>query len=148
LTHSKKRKLSSLLTEKWGDGVSDGAVPKLKKLLSLKDLALDEDHCRMLGAYSRPGLEIDFTECRIIGAAATVLAAKVMGRNEGPTKLVRCEIDGLVLADGLRGNNRLKSLAFSLSRDIEVGNRELLAIAGALQENKGLVELAELLWLI
>jgi hypothetical protein len=80
--------------------------------------------------------------------AATVLAAKVMGRNEGPTKLVRCEIDGLVLADGLRGNNRLKSLAFSLSRDIEVGNRELLAIAGALQENKGLVELAELLWLI
>ncbi len=40
----------------------------------------------------------------------------------------------------MRGNSRLKSLAIRLS-NLEVANRELLAIAGALRENKGLVEL-------
>jgi hypothetical protein len=31
------------------------------KLLSLSGLEMDEDHCRVLGAYSRPGLEIELT---------------------------------------------------------------------------------------
>jgi hypothetical protein len=50
-----------------------------------------------------------------------------------------CEIDSFDLADGLRGNSRLQSLTLYDSR--EGGNREALAIAGALRENKGLVVL-------
>jgi hypothetical protein len=42
----------------------------------------------------------------------------------------------LFLLNGLRGNSRLKSLNPGF-----VSNQELLAIAGALQENKGLVDL-------
>jgi hypothetical protein len=60
---------------------------------------------------------------------------EVLGRNQGPTKLNRCKIDNFDLADGLRGNNRLKSLILRLSNNLE----EVLTIAGALEENKGLV---------
>jgi hypothetical protein len=41
----------------------------------------------------------------------------------------------------LHGNSRLQILRQRISNNTEVGNRELLAIAGALKENKGLVEL-------
>jgi hypothetical protein len=41
----------------------------------------------------------------------------------------------------LRGNSRLKSLSLRISSSPEDGNRELLAIAGALKENRGLVDL-------
>jgi hypothetical protein len=110
------------------------------KVLSLKEIALDKNHCRVLGAYSRPGLEIKLEECRIAGVAAEALA-EVLGRNQGPTNLSLCYIDNLILADGLRGNSRLKSFRPRLSDSRGVGNQELLAIAGALKENKGLVGL-------
>jgi hypothetical protein len=106
----------------------------------LEYLKLDEDHCRVLGTYSRPGLGIE--RCRITGAAAVALA-QVLGRNQGPTKLELCDIDNIVLANGLRGNSRLKSLRLNFSRNDEDGdgNREDLAITVALRENKGLVDL-------
>jgi hypothetical protein len=105
------------------------------KVLTLQDLEIDEDHCRVLGAYSRPDLKIVLTDCTITGAGASALAA-VLGRDQGPTKLNFCEIDNFVLVDGLRGNSRLKSLSPRFS-----SNRDVIAIAGALRENKGLVEL-------
>jgi hypothetical protein len=109
------------------------------KLLSLHDLALDENHCRVLGTYSRSGLEIELEHCRIRGAAAETLA-EVLKRNQGPTEIYLCEIDHFVLADALRGNSRLKSLTFrAFNRD--AGKQELLAISSALKENKGLVDL-------
>jgi hypothetical protein len=84
-------------------------------------------------------LEIELDSCEITVAAATVLA-QVLGRNQGPTKLDCCDIDNSVLAYGLRGNSRLKSLtARFLNRDKV--NQELLAIADALPENKGLIDL-------
>jgi hypothetical protein len=52
-----------------------------------------------------------------------------------------CDVDNIVLADGLRGNSRLKSLRPCLSYDLGVGDQQVLAFAGALRENKGLVEL-------
>jgi hypothetical protein len=108
------------------------------KTLTLEQIAsLDEDHFRALGAISRPGLEIELKHCRITGAAAAVLA-QVLGRNQGPTKLDACEIDNLVLANGLRGNSRLKSLRL---RTLSSPDQELLAIADALRENKGLANL-------
>jgi hypothetical protein len=109
------------------------------KVLTLKNLEMDEDHCRVLGVYSRPDLEIDLQGCVITGSGARALA-EVLGRNRGPTNLDHCGIDTFVLADGLRGNSRLKSFRQHFSGNSSVGNRQVVAIAGALRENKGLVE--------
>jgi hypothetical protein len=110
------------------------------KVLKMRDLEMDEHHCRVLGVYSRPGLEIELDGCTITGSGASALA-EVLGRNQGPTLLHYCEIDNLILADGLRGNSRLKSFRQHFSEDFHVGNRQVLAIANALRENTGLVTL-------
>jgi hypothetical protein len=101
---------------------------------------MDEDVCRVLGGYSRPGLEIVMSLCTITDAGASALV-EVLGRNQGPIKLTWCYIDNVVLANGLRGNSRLTTLVPYLSGSDEDRNRQLLAIAGALRENKGLVDL-------
>jgi hypothetical protein len=108
------------------------------KVLSLANLEMDENHCRVVGAFSRSDLEIQLILCKVTSAGANALAV-VLGRDQGPTKLDRCEIDNFVLANGLRGNSRLKSWIPRFSNIPEVGNREVLAIAGAVKENKGLV---------
>jgi hypothetical protein len=110
------------------------------KLLSLHDLEMDDNHCRVLGAYSRPDLELELNNCKLTNAGTSALV-EVLGRNQGPTKLDCCEIDNSVLADGLRGNSRLKNFEPSISSNLDVAHREVLAIAGALKENKGLVYL-------
>jgi hypothetical protein len=110
------------------------------KALTLVDLVLDEDHCNVLGGYSRPDLEIVMTGCEVTNAGTCTLA-EVLGRNQGPTKLDFCYIDNSVLANGLRGNNRLKSFRPRIFSSLEVGKQELLAIASALRENKGLIKL-------
>jgi hypothetical protein len=111
------------------------------KALTLQDLgSLDENHCRVLGAYSRPGLEIEVIRCKLTNAGAHTLA-EVLRRNQGPTDLHYCDIDYSVLADGMRGNSRLKSLSPFVSNSPRDDNQELQAIAGALKENKGLVRL-------
>jgi hypothetical protein len=110
------------------------------KALTLKNLEIDEHHIRVLGAYSRPDLEIVLKHCKITSAGASALA-EVLGRNQGPTKLDYCGIDNSALAGGLRGNSRLKSLKPRFPGNRHVSNREVLAIAGALKENKGLVRM-------
>jgi hypothetical protein len=108
--------------------------------LSLMSLEMDENHCRVLGTFSRPDLKIELSRCELTSAGTSALA-EVLGRNQGPTSLIWCKIDYSVLADGLRGNSRLKSLALRLlySSSFEDSERQVLAIA--LRENKGLVEL-------
>jgi hypothetical protein len=108
------------------------------RALSLHDLDMDEYHCRVLGAYSRPDLKIELEGCKFTSAGAL---AEVLGRNRGPTKLHHCEIDNVVVADGLRGNSRLKRFSQGFSENSSVGNQEVVAIAGALRENKSLVYL-------
>jgi hypothetical protein len=110
------------------------------KALKLIFLEMDEDHCRVLGGYSRPGLEIVLHCCKLTRAGASALV-EILGRNQGPTKIAFCEIDNFVLTNGLRGNSHLKSLKPRFSRNLEVRDRQVLAIAGALRENKGLVDL-------
>jgi hypothetical protein len=73
---------------------------KVLELLALE--SLDENHCRVLGAYSRPGLKIKLFSCKLTSAGASVLA-EILGRNQGPTKLHHCFIDNSILADVLRG---------------------------------------------
>jgi hypothetical protein len=109
------------------------------KYLILENLKMDENHCHVVGTYSRPDLEIVLVRCTITSAGASTLA-EVLGRNQGPTKLAWCKIDNLVLAHGLRGNSRLKSLNLRHSDSSDDGNRQVLAIADALQQNVGLVE--------
>jgi hypothetical protein len=109
------------------------------KCLTLRGLdSLSEDQIRVLDTISRPGLEIVLRECRIEGAAAEALA-EALGRNQGPTRLDECDIDYSVLANGLRGNSRLKSMCNDTNA--KVSDEDLLAIAAALKENKGLVNL-------
>jgi hypothetical protein len=111
------------------------------KVLSLDSLQMDENHCRVLGAYSRPDLEINLDCCELTSAGTSALA-EVLGRNQGPTSLSRCTIDYSVLADGLRGNSRLKILRPRLFLNSpEEDKRQVLAIASALRENRGLVTL-------
>jgi hypothetical protein len=145
---------SVILGEKWN--FRDGALINATSLAylmeqcqSLKQLSLkcirplNSDHCRVLGACSRPDLEIVLIGC-IITSAGTSALAEALGRNQGPTKLIHCDIDNVVLANGLRGNSRLNSLIlrrFSNNNNRGVSNQEVLAIAGALKENKGLVDL-------
>jgi hypothetical protein len=113
---------------------------QILKDLRLEQIDLDEDHFRVLGGYSRPGLGIMLKYCKITSNGANALA-DILGRNQGPTKLDSCESDNFVLANGLRGSSSLKSFRPSLSESSDDGYREVLAIAGALKENKGLVDL-------
>jgi hypothetical protein len=110
------------------------------KTLTLENIALNEDHIRVLGDFSKPDLEIVLKDCRITGAASTVLA-QVLGTNKGPTGIVHGDVDNFLLADGLRGNSRLKDLIPLISSNVEVGSREVLAYTRALPENLGLVVL-------
>jgi hypothetical protein len=110
------------------------------KALTLEEIALDENHCRALGAYSRPDLEIMLTKCAITSDGTSALA-EVLKCNQGPTRLDCCATDYPVLSSGLRGNSRLKLFRALISNDRDVGNQALLAIAGALRENQGLVNL-------
>jgi hypothetical protein len=110
------------------------------KVLMVHHLFLDENHCGVLGVYSRPDLEIELIGCKLTSAGAGALA-EVLRRNQGPTKLDCCDIDYCATADGLRGNSRLKSLKQDFSGDFSVCNRQVLAIADAVRENKGLAEL-------
>jgi hypothetical protein len=105
------------------------------KTLTLLHLELDESHFRVIGAYFRPDVEIELIYCVITDAGASVLA-EVLGRNQGPTRLDNCYIDAFLIADGLRGNSRLKHLNII----IEEGTRQVLAIADSIRENRGLVE--------
>jgi hypothetical protein len=107
--------------------------------LSLHRVDINENHCRVLGTYSRPDLQIELYQCQLRGAAAETLA-RVLGRNQGPTELDRCDIDKSVLANGLRGNSRLKRMRLC-AFDHDAANQDLLAISSALKENKGLLHL-------
>jgi hypothetical protein len=115
------------------------------RTLTLKLLSLDENHCRVLGTHSRPNLEIVLSSCKLTSTGTNALV-EVLRRNQGPTGLHCCSVDYYILADGLRGNSRLKSLVRqSLGRPHSNrpgdDSREILALASALRENIGLVEL-------
>jgi hypothetical protein len=109
------------------------------KLLSFYEIEMDETHCRALGTCSRPDLEIVLKHCNLTNAGTSALV-EALGRNQGPTELAYCRTDYSVLADGLRGNSRLKSFR-PPDFNSEVSNRKVLAIADALRENRGLADL-------
>jgi hypothetical protein len=130
--------LSWVIDQRSYFGISDGEVPKSAGLI-LEEIVLNENHCRVIGACSRPDLEINLDRCKFTSAGTSALA-EVLGRNQGPTSLDDCSMDNSLLANGFRGNSRLTKFKLSVSMNIEVGNQAVLAIAGALKENKGLID--------
>jgi hypothetical protein len=66
------------------------------EVVILQDLEMNVNHCRALGAYSRPDLKVVLTYCAITSAGTRALA-EILGRNLGPTKLDRCENDNFLL---------------------------------------------------
>jgi hypothetical protein len=67
--------------------------------VSLKDLRIDENHCRVLDGYSRPGVDIELRSCELTDVGTSALV-EVVGRSQGPTKLAYCVIDNVGLAGG------------------------------------------------
>ncbi len=105
---------------------------------------------RCLGSHHRPSEwtpELDIIQRPQAGRCGTITSAGAsalsggLGRNQGPTKLDLCRIDNSVLADGLRGNSRLKVFRAVMSNSPENSNREFLELSDAVRENKGLVDL-------
>jgi hypothetical protein len=123
--------------------VFDGEVPKSEgSIIHPSRNGWRSNPCAGSHFKARPRNQVKLAFCRISGTSAETLA-EVLQRNQGPTELMYCDIDNFILANGLRGNSRLMNLrVFCLSSTNEVGNREVLAIASALRENKGLVNLA------
>jgi hypothetical protein len=113
--------------------------PQLISSIEAANLGKRSLPCALFGGYSRPGLEIVLVRYKLPSAETSALA-EVLGQHQGPTKLHNCDIDTFLLADGLRGNSRLKHLISRISSNIEDGNRQVLAIADAIRENKGLIE--------
>jgi hypothetical protein len=112
------------------------------KCLELEKLTLDEDHCRALAAASRPDLQINLLSCRITDAGARIFVESLR-LNRGPTLLRDCHIDHAILAEALRGNRRVTSLA------IHINNKhEWDLVAPALQEDRGLVGLNLSYWVM
>ena len=111
----------------------------MSESLSFEDIE-EKNHSRVLGGYSRPGLEIVLICCSLTNTGAHAFA-EILVRSQGKTKLHSCRIDNFVIADGLRGNSRLKIFSphFSNDLDVGVGNRQVLAITDAVRESKGLV---------
>jgi hypothetical protein len=93
------------------------------KVSSLKNMEMDENHCRVLGTYSRPDLKIELYKCKFPSAGIIALA-EVLGRNQGPSKLDGCE------------KNEIKYSVFANNffYNRTVSNREVVAIAGTLRE--------------
>jgi hypothetical protein len=83
--------------------------PCLAKI-TLNEGFLGEDHCRVLAAASRPGLDIVLKHCRIVKAGARIFAGSLR-LNQGPTEMNVCDIDNAILAEALRGK-RLLELSF------------------------------------
>jgi hypothetical protein len=64
---------------------------QIRKALTLERIALDEEHCRVFGDFSKPGLEIELRYCRITGV-------------QPQYRLRSLEVD-LAIAGGFRENN-------------------------------------------
>jgi hypothetical protein len=104
------------------------------KFLSLNGLEMD--HCRVLGAYSIPGLKTVLNRCKLTSAGTSALA-EVLGRNQGPARLDSCGVGNFVLANWSHGSSRLNSLTqHSLSAQISV-TKNALQLRAPSEKTKG-----------
>jgi hypothetical protein len=115
--------------------------------LRLSTFTLLEDQCGVLAATPNitnngSPLEIELCYCKLYDVRATDALVEAIRQNRGPTKLERCEMDTLGLADALRGNDSVKALTLRGSYGNAANDLVAIrALAHALEDNHGLVRL-------
>jgi hypothetical protein len=80
------------------------------RVLSMSRLGLNTCHCRAIDALTRTDLQIDLFQCRPTESGELVLL-ECIRQNRGPTGLLKCRIDTRRLADAMRGNISVITLA-------------------------------------
>jgi hypothetical protein len=106
------------------------------RVLCVYGFELDTSHCRAIDALTRTDLQIELFGCKVTESGENILL-ECIRQNRGPTKLFWCRIDTRRLADTLRGNNSVTTLA---PRGL-CSDEERLVLVQALAENEGIVKL-------
>jgi hypothetical protein len=104
------------------------------RVLSFRWLGLDMCHCRAIDALIRTDLQIEFVSCEPTESGEDILF-ECIRQNRGPTELINCRIDTRRLADAMRGNNSVTTLA----PHEDCSDEERLVLVQAIAENLGLV---------
>jgi hypothetical protein len=99
-------------------------------------LRLGTCHCRAIDALARTDLKIELVHCVPSDSGEEILL-ECIRQNRGPTNFFACQIDTRRLADALRGNSSVTTLALDEDCSVE----EKLVLIQALAENVGLVTL-------
>jgi hypothetical protein len=86
---------------------------------------------------TRTDLQIELVNCKLTEPGEEILLGCIR-QNRGPTKLFSCRIDSRRLADALRGNSSITTLA----PHRQCSDEEKLVLVQALAENLGLVTLS------
>jgi hypothetical protein len=106
------------------------------RVLRIISLGLDTSHCRALDTLTRTDLQIELVRWEPTESGQEIIL-ECIRQNQGPTKLSHCRIDTRHLADALRGNNSVTTLA----PHEDCSDEERLILVSALGENEGLVTL-------
>jgi hypothetical protein len=108
------------------------------RVLDVRLLRLDTCHCRAIDActLTRTDLQIELFGCETTEPGEEIML-ECIRQNRGPTELSACRIDTRRLADALRGNSSVTTLA----PHKQCSDEERLALVQALVENVGLVTL-------
>jgi hypothetical protein len=106
------------------------------KVLRMGWLGLDTCHCRAIDALTRTDLQIELVCCTPTESGEEILL-ECIRQNRGLTELIHCSIETRRLADSLRGNNSVTTLA----PHGDCSDEERLVLVQALAENEGLVAL-------
>jgi hypothetical protein len=96
----------------------------------------DNNDCRAIDALTRTDLQIEL-RCCVPTESGEEILLECIRQNRGPTKLFWCRIDTRRLADALRGNNSVTTLALREP----CSDEERLVLVEALAENEGIVTL-------
>jgi hypothetical protein len=106
------------------------------RVLDMRCFRLEACHCRAIDALTRTDLKIELVACKPTESGQEILL-ECIRHNRGPTQFYHCRIDTRRLADALRGNNSVTTLA----PPAPCSDEDKLVLVQALAENEGLVTL-------
>jgi hypothetical protein len=106
------------------------------RVLGIGYFGLDTCHCRAIDGLTRTDLQIELVNCKPSESGEEILLESIR-QNRGSTTLSECRIDTRRLADSLRGNNSVATLALHQG----CSDEDRLVLVQALTENEGIVTL-------
>jgi hypothetical protein len=106
------------------------------RVLDMRCFRLEACHCRAIDSLTRTDLQIELVACKPTESGEEILL-ECIRQNRGPTKLIYCWIDTRHLADALRGNKSVTTIALHH----RCSDEDKLYLMQALAENEGLVTL-------